>query len=84
MTNTNISTLRKNIFAMFEQAVKFNQPINVSTKHGNAIILSEEDYKSFLETAYINSIPGLADDIIKESKKPLSEYVTYSEELWHE
>ncbi len=84
MTNTNITTLRKNIFAMFEQAVKFNQPINVSTKHGNAIILSEEDYNSILATIEVLDNKYVVDDIMAGINTPLSECIEYSDKLWEE
>ena len=43
MTNTNITNLRKNLFEYIEQAVSYNDVINVSSKNGNAIIMSEQD-----------------------------------------
>ena len=43
MLNTNITNFRKNIFGILEQTIKYNEPVNVSTKEGNAVILSEED-----------------------------------------
>ena len=43
MTNTNATNFRKNAFAYFDQAVMFGDVINVNTKHGNAIVISEED-----------------------------------------
>ena len=44
MLNINITNFRKNIFSILEQTIKFNEPVNVSTKDGNAVMLSEEDY----------------------------------------
>ena len=32
MLNTNVSNFRKNIFGILEQTVKYNEPVNVSTK----------------------------------------------------
>ena len=40
MLNTNITQFRKNVFAMLENTIKYNEPINISTKSGNAILLS--------------------------------------------
>ena len=45
MTNVNITNFRKNVFGFIEQVVEFNDVVNVATKNGNAVILSEEDYK---------------------------------------
>lgn len=47
MTNTNITNFRKNIYEMLELTIKYNEPINISTKNGNAIVLSEEDYNKY-------------------------------------
>ena len=46
MTNTNITNFRKDIYEMLEQTIKYNEPIHISTKNGNAIVLSEGDYNS--------------------------------------
>ena len=50
MTNTNITAFRKNVFGFVDQAVTYGEVINVTTKNGNAVILSEQDYNSMLET----------------------------------
>lgn len=63
MTNTNITSFRKNIYELLEQTIKFNEPINISTKHGNAVVLSEEDYNNLMETLYISCIPGLKETL---------------------
>ncbi len=51
MLNTNITNFRKNIFGLLEQTIKFNEPINISTKDGNAVIISESDYNGLMENA---------------------------------
>ena len=55
MTNINITNFRKSIYELVEQAIKYNEPINISSKNGNAILLSEEDYNNIMETLYISS-----------------------------
>lgn len=63
MVNINITNFRKNIFSFIEQAIKYNDVVNISTKNGNAVILSEEDYNGLMETIYLNSIPGMKERI---------------------
>lgn len=62
MINTNITNFRKNIFGMLEQTIKYNEPINVNTKDGNAVIIMEEDYNGLMETLYLSSIPGMKEN----------------------
>lgn len=77
---TNITNFRKDIYNLLEQTIKYNEPINISTKSGNAVVLSEEDYNNIMETLYIMSIPSLKDEIIKRSKD--NDVVDESEVDW--
>lgn len=82
MLNTNITNFRKNIFALLEQTIKFNEPVNVSTKDGNAVIISEEDYNGLMETLYISTIPNMKEKIIEGLNTPISECVAEDEVEW--
>ena len=59
MTNTNITAFRKNVFGFVNQAVSYGDVVNVTTKNGNAVIISEQDYNSMVETLHLSSIPGM-------------------------
>ena len=61
MTNTNVTNLRKNLFYYLNSAVEFNDVINVNTKKGNAVILSEQEYNGIMETLHLCSIPGMKE-----------------------
>lgn len=82
MTITTITNFRKNIFAFIEQAVKYHDVVNISTKSGNAVVLSEDDYNSMTETLYLKSVPGLVDSVKEASKEPLEECVPADEVEW--
>ena len=83
MTNTNITAFRKNVFGYVDQAVTYGDVINVSTKNGNAVIISEADYNSMLETLHLCSIPGMADSIKAAEQEPLEDCVPYDpNEAW--
>lgn len=82
MLNTNITNFRKNIFGMLEQTIKYNEPVNISTKDGNAVIISEEDYNGLMETIYLSSIPNMKERIIEGMNTPISECVPENEVEW--
>ena len=82
MLNTNITNFRKNIFSMLEQTIKYNEPVNISTKDGNAVIIIEEDYNSLMETLYLYSIPEQREKIIEGLNTPIEECVTENEVEW--
>ena len=78
MLNTNATNFRKNMFSLLEQTVKYNQPVQITTKDGNAVMISEEDYNGLMETLYLNSVPGLVDEIKAAAAEPLKESVSQS------
>lgn len=61
MTNINVTNLRKDLYNYLNLAIDFNDVINVSTKKGNAVILSEEEYNSLIETLYLTSLPDIKE-----------------------
>lgn len=82
MLNTNATNFRKNIFVLLEQTVKYNEPINISTKEGNAVLVSEQDYNNLMETLYLNSNTAVRDSIIEGLSTPLDECVTEDKVNW--
>ena len=63
MAVTNISVLRKNLFSSIDNVIEYNDSITVSTKKGNAVIISEAEYNAMLETIYLVSQKGLVEKI---------------------
>ena len=61
MPNINITNFRKNIFEIVEQTIKFNEPVNVSTKDGNVVILSEEDFSGLIAMLSIASASAMRE-----------------------
>jgi antitoxin YefM len=82
MLNTNATNFRKNIFELLEQTIKYNEPVNISTKNGNAILMSEEDYNGLMETLYLTSVPGMKEKILEGLETPLEECLSDDEVQW--
>ncbi len=73
MENVNATNFRKNIFEYLNSAVSFGDVINISTKNGNAIVISEDEYNSLVETVYLLSIPGMKEKLIDGKKASLDD-----------
>ncbi|MDO5125620.1 MAG: type II toxin-antitoxin system Phd/YefM family antitoxin [Ruminococcus sp.] len=82
MMNTNVTNFRKDIYKMLENTIKYNEPLNINTKDGNAVVISESDYRGLMETVYLTSIPGMRDKLIEGKNTPLSECVSEDEVEW--
>jgi len=77
MTNTNSFNFHRNCSDYLDQAVLYHDVINVNTKHGNAVLLSEEEYRGLLETVYLLSIPGMKDRLLEGVRTPVEECDTF-------
>ena len=75
MTTVNITNARQELFKLANSCIKFNDRINVSTKDGNFIMMSEEDYNNLMESLYLASIPGMYESIKEGVETPSSELI---------
>ena len=82
MRSINATSFRKDIFKLLELTIKYNEPVSITTKEGNAVIISEEDYNSLLETLYISSMSEVNESIIEGLEMPVSECMPESEIDW--
>lgn len=82
MTNTNVTNFRKNIYELLKQTIDFNEPVNISTKDGNAVLISEADYNGLMETLYLTSIPEMKEKLIKGKNTPKEDCVAEEEVEW--
>ena len=82
MTNTNITNFRKNIYELLKQTIDFNEPVNISTKDGNAVLISEADYNGLMETVYLTSIPKMKEKLIKGKNTPNEDCIPEEEVEW--
>lgn len=80
MTILNATSARKNFFKLMKDAVINHEPIYITGKKGNVVILSEEDFRSMQETLHLSSIPGMRKKIMNGLKVPLDELVEGADE----
>jgi PHD/YefM family antitoxin component YafN of YafNO toxin-antitoxin module len=82
MTTINATNFRKNIYSTLEQTIKYSEPVSIVTKDGNAVIISEEDYRGLMETLAIYTTPGLKEAIIEGRDTPISECIPADKVEW--
>ncbi len=69
-----VSQARSNIYKIMDETAETHQPIMITGKRNNVVMLSEEDWNAIEETLYLNSIPGMADSIKDAMNAPNSEF----------
>ncbi|GHU59349.1 hypothetical protein FACS1894133_5950 [Clostridia bacterium] len=82
MQTTNATNFRKDCFNFFEQTVKWGENVTVTTKDGNAVIMSEDEYNGLMETLYLCSVPNMREKLIAGMNTPIDECVSEDEVTW--
>ena len=73
MMNTNITNARAELYKLASSCIKYNSVININTKEGNVIMMSEEDYNSLMESLYLAGIPGMYESIVEGANTKLED-----------
>ena len=82
MYNTNVTQARANLYKLINMTIEDGEIININTKKGNAVIISEADYNALIETLYLSSNPEVKKTIIDGINTPIDECVDESKVQW--
>jgi len=81
MRTITATAARAKFFGLIDETAEAHEPILITAKRNNAVLISEEDWRSIEETLYLSSIPGMVDSILEASKEPPEERVSMEEIL---
>ena len=73
MKTINATKARANIYKLLEEANSSNEPIQITGKRNNAVLISEDDWRAIEETLFLLSIPGMRESIQDGLKTPLDD-----------
>ncbi|CAN5415415.1 type II toxin-antitoxin system prevent-host-death family antitoxin [soil metagenome] len=72
---------RKNLFGLIQQVNDDHAPVEVVSKHGNAVIMSKDDYDAMAETAYLLRNPRGAKRLLAALERAKRGEVEYHDLL---
>jgi len=63
MLSITATKARETLYKLIDRAKSEGEPIIITGKRGNAVLVSEDDWRSISETLYLLSIPGMRESI---------------------
>jgi len=69
----NVTEARSSLYQLIDQAADSHDPIVITGKRNNAVLLSEEDWSAINETLYLLSIPNMRESIREGLDTDISE-----------
>ena len=72
MTSVTATKARSTLYRLIKNLHGGEEPVLITGKHGNAVLVSEADWRSIEETLYLQSIPGMRKSILDGMRQPAS------------
>ena len=65
MTTLKATDARAKLYNLIDETAESHQPIVITGKRNNAVLISESDWNAINETLYLLSVPGMRESIHK-------------------
>ena len=82
MYNTNVTNARANLYNLVNMAIDNSEIVNINTRNGNALLISEEDYNSLVETLYLSADHEYKRSLIEGKNTRLEDCVDEEDLNW--
>lgn len=73
MASISATEARKRLYALIDQVGNSHEPVQITGKRGNAVLLSEADWNAIQETLHLVSIPGMRESVLDGLASPLAD-----------
>lgn len=68
-----ITEARKRLYRLVEEVQTSHEPMQLTGKGGNVVLVSEDDWRAIQESLYLVSIPGMRESIVEGMDIPTSQ-----------
>ena len=72
MQTITASQARSNFYHLIDEAALNHEPIIITGKRNNAVLVSVEDWAAIQETMHLLSVPGMRESILEGLQLPVS------------
>jgi len=73
MKTITVSKARANLYRLLDEAGQSNEPLVITSKRGNAVLVAEEDWRAIQETLLLLSVPGMRESVREGLEAPVEE-----------
>ena len=73
MTSITATEARKRLYSLLDDVAASHEPIEITGRRSNAVLVSEDDWRSVQETLHLLSIPGMRESILEGMAAPADE-----------
>lgn len=71
MTSITATEARKTLYKLVEDVSGSHEPVQITGKRGNAVLVGEDDWRAVQETMHLLSVPGMRESIVEGMAEPV-------------
>lgn len=64
---------RAALYSLLDDVAESHEPILITGKRNNAVLIAEEDWLALTETLYLLNIPGMRESVLEGMQTPVDE-----------
>ena len=76
MTTLNVTEARANLYKLIDDTTVNHEPVVITGKRGNAILIAEDDWNAINETLHLLSVPGMRESILEGMQESIDSAAT--------
>ncbi len=73
MTTITATEARKILYRLLDEVSQSHEPVEITGKRGNAVLVGEDDWRAVQETLHLLSISGMRESIVEGMAAPIEE-----------
>jgi prevent-host-death family protein len=74
MTSITATEARKQLYKLLDDVSDSHEPVEITGRRGNAVLVGEDDWRAVQETLYLVSIPGMRESILEGLATPVDRF----------
>ena len=76
MTTLNVTEARANLYKLIDDTTASHEPVVITGKRGNVVLLAEDDWNAINETLHLLSVPGMRESILEGMQESIDSAAT--------
>jgi antitoxin YefM len=73
VTTVTATEARKQLYKLIDDVAGSHEPVQITGKRGNAVLVGEDDWRAVQETLHLVSIPGVRESILEGMATPVED-----------
>ncbi|MDP4623901.1 MAG: type II toxin-antitoxin system Phd/YefM family antitoxin [Akkermansiaceae bacterium] len=73
MKTVSATSARSDLYRLIDSTLGDHEPVQITGKRGNAVLVAESDWRSIQETLYLLGVPGMRESIVAGMKERLED-----------